>query len=246
MNVLIENATFYLRPPPEYSIITVNGTVITEAYIVGRTVNNRYFNITYSAKLINHLNYGWNAVTATCSLRKSRKVLKHYTFAPHNKGFCDEIDVNMDYSTMILKAPDWTISVSPRPVYDRIDGAHHRLDLKIELETSESKLPTMPHGIIGQSWDGDNLAVDGNLDEYPHVNGSQFTTYALAEGAIEGNASDYVMSTPFELNYKYSRFGTYNHPARDKALFTKRVGTQTESVGADIEEESRSKNSLMP
>ena len=34
----------------------------------------------------------------------------------------------------------------------------------------------------------------------------EFTTSAQAEGAIEGNFTDYIMPSPFATSFKYARF----------------------------------------
>ena len=49
-----------------------------------------------------------------------------------------------------------------------------------------------PHGIIGQSFDGSNVAVSGKHDNYGEA--PEFTTSAQAEGAIEGDYTDYTLS----------------------------------------------------
>ena len=61
-----------------------------------------------------------------------------------------------------------------------------------------------PHGIIGQAWDGDGLAIDGETDAFPNM--GEFTTYAMAKGAIEGTPNDYKVDKPYSTNFKYSRF----------------------------------------
>lgn len=63
-----------------------------------------------------------------------------------------------------------------------------------------------PHGIIGQSFDGSQVMVSGKHDNYG--NGPEFTTSAQAEGAIEGNYKDYIVSSPFSTTFKYNRFDT--------------------------------------
>lgn len=63
---------------------------------------------------------------------------------------------------------------------------------------------TAPHGIVGQSFDGSLIAVSGKQDKYGDA--PEFTTTAQAEGAIEGIFTDYLMSSPFETNFKYARF----------------------------------------
>merc|ERR1719424_2671978 len=79
-----------------------------------------------------------------------------------------------------------------------------------------------PHGIIGQAWDGDGLAVDGETDKFPAFRPSpdaaaEFTTTAMAKGAIEGVPSDYKMPSAYMTAFKYSRFGVTKAPPRDVA-----------------------------
>ena len=60
-----------------------------------------------------------------------------------------------------------------------------------------------PHGLFGQSYDGDNLAVDGRMDDR---SGDETTTKAQAEGAIEGSGDDYKLDDVFGTDFKYARF----------------------------------------
>ena len=61
-----------------------------------------------------------------------------------------------------------------------------------------------PHGIIGQSFDGNKLTVSGKLDKYGDA--PSFTTSAQAEGAIEGVYTDYIVPSPFSTDFRYARF----------------------------------------
>ena len=91
------------------------------------------------------------------------------------------------------------------------------------------------HGIIGQSWDGDGLAVDGQLDAYPNTEGAVFTTYSMAEGAIEGSANDYEVGSPYEVQFKYSRFGTSGVASRNKSMLATCFGTKPSFVAGATE-----------
>ena len=76
-----------------------------------------------------------------------------------------------------------------------------------------------PHGIFGQSFDGDNLAVDGATDKV--VDGeSEMTTKAQGEGAIEGHLSDYRMADRFTTAFKYARFDVAAAKPRDVTKLT--------------------------
>ena len=199
MNVKTEDATFKLRKA------TIHGSFLTETHIVARTRANRFFNISYYASEVTAAGYGWKAANGTCSMRKTRDVLKTWKFAPHTGGFCDEIKVRMDYATMFVDSDEWTIRISPRPVYNRISGPHHRMDIELKPLIDERRMIVAPHGILGQAYDGDGLAVMGKLDVYPKDE-STFTTSAMAEGALEGVADDYEMPSKFETVFKFSRF----------------------------------------
>jgi len=74
--------------------------------------------------------------------------------------------------------------------------------------------PVAPHGLIGQSYDGDAIAIDGKQDDY-RSSDDVMTTEAQAEGAIEGTGVDYMMSGPFATDFKYSRFNAVKAAHRD-------------------------------
>jgi len=86
------------------------------------------------------------------------------------------------------------------------------LDVQIEPLYDADRDPVAPHGLVGQSWDGDALGVTGALDEY---RGTEVTTRAMAEGAIEGEAAEYEMDGPFATDFKYSRFSAAQAKPRD-------------------------------
>jgi len=257
VNALISNASFQLREPPQYATIRVDGTFITEAYVVGMTSQGRFFNLTFGTGLDSRLlrlrrrrlrrrlredaaNNAKRAVEASCSLKdlpgppypmrfeeRAWPSAQGDELFPTLIGACDELTVkvtevrrfggkkSVHIPTMELQAPDWKLTVENRPVYSWITGPHRRLDLRIELTTPEARLPTMPHGIIGQSWDGDGRGTNGRMDEYPKTEGARFTTSAMAEGAIEGIPAHYEVATPYDVRFLYSRFGTQHMPARN-------------------------------
>jgi len=69
-----------------------------------------------------------------------------------------------------------------------------------------------PHGLIGQSYDGDGQAVNGKMDDYSE---SEITTEAMAEGAIEGAAAWYKMADKWAIDFKYGRFNSISAKHRD-------------------------------
>ena len=98
-------------------------------------------------------------------------------------------------------------------MYDRIDGPHHRLDVTITPRVGTFATP--PHGILGQSFDGEwrpgrvgSYPRSGRVDAYPPRDvAAEFTTRAMAEGAIDGVASDYALPRCFATRYMYASFG---------------------------------------
>ena len=89
-----------------------------------------------------------------------------------------------------------------QPVYGRLAGAHHRLDVTIAALAEEEA-----HGLIGQSFDGSEIPRFGRVDQYPPLEiPADFETSAMAEGAIEGVAADYEVPDKYSTQFKFSRF----------------------------------------
>ena len=192
VNIKTQDATFMLKDTK------VHGSFITEAHIVVKDDETRRFlNVSYWASEIRENNWGWKVVNGTCGTRK-------FVLGPLAQKDCDQTGIRTDYSSALIHTPEWDVRISSKPVYDRIDGPHYRLDVRIVPTVAEDSLAVHPHGIIGQSFDGDALAIDGKQDVYE---GAEMTTSAMAEGAIEGVWKDYLMDSKYSTDFKYSRFG---------------------------------------
>ena len=81
-----------------------------------------------------------------------------------------------------------------------------------------------PHGLIGQTADGDGIAIDGAKDDLRELSkhamkgpGGLKLVYpnAQGEGAIEGSIEDYNVRDEYNTEYKYSRFGASSAPVRN-------------------------------
>ena len=111
-----------------------------------------------------------------------------------------------------MRAGGWQLNVSHHPVYRKVEGpsdwrydiAIRPLDRRDPAAFGRSSPTCFSHGIIGQSFDGDGLAVDGQRDDYSGH--EELTTRAMAEGAIEGAASDYRVADAYTTAFRYSRF----------------------------------------
>ena len=74
-----------------------------------------------------------------------------------------------------------------------------------------------PHGILGQTFDCDGMAVHGEQDSYNTLDsgkatrhrrgvGGVVTTKAQGEGALEGKESDYLLNERFGISFAFSVF----------------------------------------
>jgi len=91
------------------------------------------------------------------------------------------------------------------------------LDVEIAALYDADSDTVAPHGIFGQAYDGDKIAVDGALDT---ERDSVTTTKAQAEGAIEGTWKDYKMASKFATRFKYARFDAASAKPRDVSKLT--------------------------
>ena len=94
----------------------------------------------------------------------------------------------------------------------------HRLD--ISFVPKMNKLGKVaPHGLIGQSFDFDGIAVDGARDNYDD---KEVTTKAMGEGAIEGTAKDYEIAgdDPYSSDFKFTRWNMVEAAPRNIAKLT--------------------------
>ena len=245
VNMKVENATFNLEK------LVVHGTFMTEIHAVLRTHRGRLFNISYFASELNEHNWGWHMINGSCALPyqswTGRCYAGHgravdcpmkgqsvpFSLSIHEEQRCDNVRASVDYSTLTIEADEWLVKVIGMPVYDRIDGPRHRLDVTISRRVGEYEMAAPPHGLVGQSFDGEwhpgrvgSYPRQGKLDMYPprKVVG-EFTTQAMAEGAIDGVARDYEMASNFETAFKYSSFGALTKdPKRMGPFYFKNAG----------------------
>ena len=115
--------------------------------------------------------------------------------------------VNVTVEQMMLTtsivAHGWELNATRKPVYNHVSGPKWRFDFTLRPMTPESSWSCYPHGIIGRSFDGTGKGLIGAMDDYDSNN---VVTSAMAEGAIVGNAVDYVVKPPEIMNHKFSRF----------------------------------------
>ena len=217
LNVRTRDSTFRLHGS------VIHGSFLVDAYILARTKGNRLATISYTASKLNEHNYASDAAMAHCPTLTS---VQPATLGPFHRAQCDDVNATMAYSSLTVETGDWTIKISPQPVHDRISGPLRRIDVSLQLNVPEGAMPVAPHGILGQAYDADGLAVSGNQDVYPKT-GEEFTTSAMAEGALEGTADDYLMDSPFAFQFPYARFGSARAYPREHSGFRRTSHAQS-------------------
>jgi hypothetical protein len=129
----------------------------------------------------------------------------------------DGLKVLYKQSTIVVRGNGWEVNCTRKPIYNHVAGSSRwRFDLSIRpldgstgLEAAYGKASSscFPHGILGQSWDGDNIAVHGKTDSYVYNSSKPVVrTTAHAEGAIEGTSGMYELPSPHTTQFAFSRF----------------------------------------
>ena len=186
LNARVDESLFAMRRT------LVNGTFFTAAHVVARSSTGQTMRVTVDAARLNEWNYAWNFANGTVTRRLSS--------SDPTAEQCGDVDVHLLYSTVKVSTLDWSVAITGQPVYGRVHGPKHRLDLSFEAVNTACA----HHGLVGQSYDGTGSPRLGRQDVYPqHGN---FTTTAMAEGAIRGLPRDYELG-PYDTHFSFSTFG---------------------------------------
>merc|ERR1712083_947243 len=112
-----------------------------------------------------------------------------------------------------VKTEKWDTAATKSPFpFQNLNRGKILLDIEIVALYDADSDVVAPHGIFGQAYDGDKMAIDGAVDS---DRGTVSTTKAQAEGAIEGTWTDYKMESKFSTSFKYTRFDSVSAPHRD-------------------------------
>ena len=217
VNARTSLATFELKGS------TVHGSFLTEVHIAWHDAPaQRWLNASFWAAEVGDHNFGWRAVNVTCGSEPDARAKAMYY---NTRRACGAANLSRGYSSLKVELPEWRVSVTPQLVFSLLEGPRHRLDLSLVPRVPEAELTVWPHGLIGQSFDGDGAPLSGRVDDYstPVVH-----TLAMAEGAIEGTADDYRVPTAFSAAFRYSRLGALPGQTRprDAAAIAASVGGQ--------------------
>lgn len=155
-NIKTEDATFTLHDGK----LTVEGSFITELHVVARVggAKRKWANVSLWASQFNDFNYGWRIVNGSCGGRG-------FHLGVEGAKRCEELSVVVGYSHAKFNVRNWTIVGRGNPVFGRLRGPRHRLDVSFRAKAG-SPARDLPHGIVGQSFSSPLPRV-GKIDVYP-------------------------------------------------------------------------------
>lgn len=193
----VEHATFFTP----YSKLWVHGSWIRHVYWVMRTSLGHLLHIHLNA---HHPSFNGSKASSTVII--------------------DGIRISFNRKVIEVRTPTWRTTAMvtrgmPHP-------GHLRINVEIQPLHDVGLDDVAPHGLLGQTYDGDARPVHGRRDRYEILDdgrpawmrkivGGLVTTQAKAEGAIEGDIEMYRIRKPFETNFPYSRFGATSATSRN-------------------------------
>jgi len=196
----------------------VHGSFITEVYVTARTAAGETVYVDFSAA---------NPEIAHISIGAKQTSVAISPFSVNDDAL-DEVEAgnvgvqlykeHMHEAVLAVGNGEWRMLCRAQLYpYATTNKQKKRLDTTImPAGNKNAEVAVAPHGLIGQTFDGDAVAVDGAQDDY---SGSVVHTKAMGEGAIEGVAADYAVASndPYAIDFKYSRFNSKSAAPRDVA-----------------------------
>lgn len=149
----------------------------------------------------------------------------------------DDVRIQFDGKSLTIVTPTWRTKAEVTRAWP--DHWQPRMKVEVQPLYNVTSDATAPHGLLGQTYDGDELPLHGKRDNYDIlddgfpasarvISGGRVTTRARAEGAIEGEASMYRIRTPFDTNFSFSRFGVDAAAPRNTSALRKKQHTSNE------------------
>lgn len=204
----------------------VNGTYMTEAYMIATASTGKELHISLKAGKTNpnHADVLFVASGEKVAL-DGKDTAQQVTEGNIKVAFSSAGEEGV--KAIVTQLGRWQITVTSGAGHmytDLSTGAGGRFMWRVDvnvkaLSPSVEAEAVAPHGLIGQTFDGDNLAVDGAKDDY-HKDKKQVVTSAQAKGAIEGDWTDYIVPSPFSTEFKFSRHHTAAAKPRDVTKLT--------------------------
>jgi len=214
MNVRIAAADFHWHQR------LVHGTKMADASWTVRTHTGAIINVAYEAKSVD-ASHVMVLVERPPTSKGGAPASSKFKVTAAAPKVIDGVSVTLSATkTLTVDTGKWMMSaaISPFP-FGKLNKGQRLLDVKAMPKYDADRDVVAPHGLFGQSYDNDTLAVDGAVDHV--VEGqSEMTTSAQGEGAIEGHISDYKMAGPFATHFKYTRFDLESAKPRDASKLT--------------------------
>lgn len=229
-SALTEDSEFLLA---RYTPTFVHGSFFTKVYWVLRGHSGKAYGVSSDSNSVQFDVFDLGRADQK-NLSQTQKLI-YSKNSVWTEWWLDGIRVYYKQATIFVRAGGWEVNCTRKPIYNQIKGTSkwhfdlsmRMLDGKTGFERFHDTASTtcFPHGVIGQSYDSDDIAVDGATDDYSHSNLANpvIITRAQAEGAIEGKHVDYITSSRFNTSFHYSRFHRQRSDAcasRDVSLLT--------------------------
>jgi len=236
VNVLFEACAFFLSD----LVLKVRGTFVTDVFIkavteaTGRTVRIEFTPNMPPTPIVHGLEGGTRRVLPG----RPPLVVEDLSIA---------VTQNDNTEVLHVRTGGWAIDATARLIQRSATSGKKQVDLSFAplrdplAPNPKTGKVVAPHGLVGQSFDGDDIAVDGKKDRYRELwwrqnafTANEITTEAQAEGAIEGSGDDYKVADFFGTDFKYRRFDALEAAPRSIAALsgTKRVVANAGANGA--------------
>jgi len=192
----------------------VHGTKFTAAYWKLRTVTGKVVTVEMHAPA-----QALNKTASRQALGRVQAEEGEPVFVSQEHPFeSANVAVKMVDGKLIVSNGVWEMSarIAPFP-FAALNKGKMLINVAIKPLHDVEKDTVAPHGLIGQSWDGDDIVIDGAMDT---LRGTETTTKAQGEGAIEGIVAEYKMAGPHATDFKYSRFNAHTAKPRDVSKLT--------------------------
>lgn len=184
LNGKIEYATFKLKNA------TIHGSFFTEVHSVVKS-SDKILKISLWGSKIGQTNQVW--ANMTCGS-------EYWKMGPHKTKYCGQTAIHTDYASLVLSFPFWNVRMKTETIFNHISGPMKRIDVQVDALFHGTR---QSHGIVGQSF-RQKEPLYGSVETYPLE--GEYTTNAWAEGAIEGQPTDYEMRHKFDTVFKHSQF----------------------------------------
>ena len=206
LSALFEAADF------TWSKRSVHGTKMAAAFWVIRTYSNDTVTVSYTAAVHGQERYAIVSVVGAEAMDNKLHVDAAMPFKLSN------LAVTLVGRKLIVETDKWQMAASADPFpFAILNKGKVLMNIEVTPKYDADKDVVAPHGIFGQAYDDDEMAVNGAVDS---PTGNEWTTKAQGEGAIEGSIAEYKLADGFSTDFKYSRFDAVRAPHRDVSKLT--------------------------